>query len=341
MKIIELNDNLKKNDFKVSIIVANYNAEKWLKKFIQSVNSQNFESLEVIIIDNNSIDNSEFEVRKIEKYCKYIKSEVNHGFGVGNNIAIEHSSGKVILLLNTDTFFDNNFIELLYLSYLKNENSILGPKVLDYEGNDHYRGMYLSVDPLGYVGFGKRPFFIEGCALMIGKKQFLNLGGFDKEYFIYSEDIDLCWRGKLSGMEIRVCNETNIYHYGGGTSVNTIYDGKKYISPLNRRKEVEKNNIRNILKLYSLPSLIIFVPVAFLILVLESLFYIGIGQPKAAWKLLEAVAWNIKKLPSTISERGAIKKIRKISDFKILLDMSGLIPNKLRGLLLVGVPKFK
>lgn len=341
MKIIELNKNLKRKSFEVSIIVANYNAEKWLNKFIKSINSQKFESLEVVIIDNKSDDNSDYEIEKIEKYCKYIKSDKNNGFGVGNNIAINQCSGDVIILLNTDTYFEESFIGLMYESYKKNEDSIIGPKVLDYEGKDHYQGMYLSIDPIGYVGFGKKPFFIEGCALMIGKKQFLYLGGFDKDYFIYSEDIDLCWRAKLSGMEIRICDEAIVYHYGGGTSVNTVYAGGKYISPLKRRKEVEKNNIRNILKLYNVPSLIFLVPIALIILLLESIVYIAIGQPKAAMKLYEAVIWNIKKIPSTIAIRKEIKTIRKISDIKIISDMSGIMPNKLRGLLLVGLPKFK
>lgn len=328
----------------ISIIIVNYNGKHWFEKCVKSIRMQTYRSVEVIVVDNASSDGSVAYVEKEFPEIQIVKSQKNNGFGVSNNIGVGHAKGQEILFLNNDTYFDENFLEILVGFKSRHRANIVGPKILDFEKEDHCKGRFLSIDVYGYAGFeyAPKPFYVEGCSLMISKADFLKLRGFDDKYFMYSEDIDLCWRALMAGMTIEVCDNAVLHHFGGGSSENTRLEKKTtHVVPYFRRYEVEKNNLRNVLKNYRLINLLWVLPGFLLISFFEAMFYLATGNIKAAILIGKAVFWNIANIADTLNERAELQKSRSTGDSEIMKKMTGFIPNKLKGLLLVGIPKFR
>lgn len=325
----------------VSIIIVSHNGQKWLKDCFGTIYSQTYKFFEVIFVDNASIDDSvDFVLRNYPKVI-IIRNKENLGFSRANNVGVKNAKGDIIFFLNNDTLFPKDALKKLILYKKKHNLNILGPKILNYEGKEVLVGYKCTIDYTGYIGSGHKTFFIDGCALMIGKKDFLSLGGFDEKYFMYSEDIDLCWRAHLYGMKIELCEETSLRHFAGGTGGTTHYRKKgDHEVPLFRRYEVEKNNLRNILKNYQTINLLWVIPLFQLQSLGECLVYLVTGNFEAMRAVLKAHLWNLKNIGDTLYKRRIIQKKRKVGDRKILSMMFfGL--NKFLAFRSIGLPKFK
>lgn len=325
----------------VSIVIVNYNGRIWLKSFLGSIFSQTYDNFEVIFIDNASTDDSLTFIKKYYPIVRIIDNKTNVGFGEANNVGVKKAKGDIIFFLNNDTLLPKDVLEKLILYKKKHNLNILGPKILNYKGEDIYGGKRLSVDITGYLGYGQKSFYIDGCALIIDKKDFLKLGGFDEKYFMYSEEIDLCWRAHLLGMKVAICENTSIKHFAGGTGGSTLYNrNKTHLIPIFRRYEVEKNNLRNVLKNYELINLF-WILLLFMIQSLsEFLLYLLTGRFSAGKAILNAYFWNLKNFPDTLKHRKTIQKERKITDREIL-SMVRIGSNKLSALMTIGIPRFK
>jgi len=325
----------------VSIIIVNWNGKKWLAGCLEAVFNQSYRDIEVIVVDNNSSDDSLDFIRANYPQIKVVENSSNLGFGRANNIGVKKSAGNTLFFLNNDTLMEGNLIEDLLQEKLAKSANIVGPKILDYEKNDIYQSRKISIDCTGYLGWGKRTFFVEGCALMIDKTDFLKLGGFDEKYFMYSEDIDLCWRAWLCGMKVEICDSVSLIHFGGGSSEATMLTkGKRHVVPIFRRYEVEKNNLRNLLKNYSWFNLIWTVPMFLCQSFFEAAVYAVTGNFKASGAIWKAIWWNILNIGDTMDKRQAVQSGRKISDLHIFSRVN-LRPNKIQALLASGLPKFK
>lgn len=325
----------------ISIIIVNHNGKRWLKDCFETIYSQTYKFFEVIFIDNASTDNSVDFVSKYYPKVIIINNKYNLGFGRANNLGVKKAKGEIIFFLNNDTILEKDTLEKL-LVYKKNNNlNILGPKILDYKGKDVHGGNKCSIDYAGYIGYAKKTFFIDGCALMISKKNFLYLGGFDEKYFMYSEEIDLCWRAHLFGMRVGICNNTSIKHFAGGTGGTTQYIKKgEHVVPIIRRYEVEKNNLRTLLKNYHWINLLWTIPLFELQSLVESLVYFFTGNLPAFKVIWKANVWNLVNISDTLRQRRIVQKKRVVGDRKILSMMFfGL--NKFLAFRSIGLPKFK
>lgn len=325
---------------KISVIIPNWNGKKWLQQSLNDLSRQTYRRLEIIIIDNNSSDDSLEWTRKHYPKVKIVASRKNLGFGKANNLGIKKSSGSEIFLLNNDTKLPSDLISTLLNFKLQNKLDITGPRLLDFSGKDTYASKKISIDPLSVHGWGDSTFFIEGCALLISKKNYQKLGGFDPAYFMYSEDIDLCWRAWIFGLTIGICETASIIHYGGGSSQKTMHQQNHvHQAPLSRRYEVEKNNLRNVLKNYQ-PLNLVWVMCLYLIqTVAELLLYIFSGNYAMAKVLLSAISWNIRNIKDTLKQRRRIQCQRKVSDLEIFKIMTPPF-NKIRTFLQIGMPVF-
>src|SRR5260221_5524385 len=114
----------------VTILIVNWNGAKILPDCLNSLRKQQYKNIEIIIIDNNSADES---VKVIQKFKDVIliKSKINHGFAGGNNEAIKKAKGRYILLLNTDTTVTKDFLEKLVGKLESNQSlGIVQPKFI-------------------------------------------------------------------------------------------------------------------------------------------------------------------------------------------------------------------
>jgi len=326
----------------ISVIIVSWNGKRWIKKCLDSIHKQSYRNIEVIFVDNNSTDDSVEYVKSKYPDVKTIINNENYGFGVANNIGIERSKGDILFLLNNDTAMPRDTIQKLLECKTDLGLNIVGPRLLNTEGVDPLGGRFMQSDPLGSPGVDPvRLFYIEGCALMIDKMDITKLKRFDEKYFMYAEDIDLCWRAHLYGMKLGICEDAKVIHYGGGSSLKTqLRKGFRHTSSFSRRLWVESYTLRNILKNYSRLTLVLVIPIYLALALLESSIYLLTGNTRLFSVAFRAIAWNLVNIGDTIKKRQIVQSNRVTSDAYVLSKMY-VGSNKIKAFLQYGIPQFK
>jgi len=207
----------------VSIIIVNLNGKKNLEQCLKSLMEISYKNFEIILVDNNSIDDSIEFVKNTYPSMMIIKLEKNRGFAEPNNIGARNSKGEFLLFLNNDTKVTTNFItELVKIAKQDPKIAICQSMLLKPNGNVDSSGDY--IDSIG-VSFSskekienvKEILSAKGASMLIRKKVFDELGGFDEKFFASFEDVDLGWRAWIKGYKVLVVPKSIVYHIGGKT----------------------------------------------------------------------------------------------------------------------------
>lgn len=316
------------NEPHVSIIIVLYNSEKYLPKLLKSLASQdyNHKKMEVVFVDNSQGIHLRYLNKLIYEFNFYIKFKYiklkNLGYCLGNNIGFNYTNknSKYLLVLNPDTYLENNFITELINYMERNPNiAIASSKVvypyLNLEGSskiylDAY-GSIIGEKIAKKLSLNVNFFYVSGAAIMIRRDVFIKLEGFDPWLFMYHDDVDLAWRARLLGFQIGYTENTKYYHLKEkieyGHSLNLI---KYYF--------MTRNRIRILIKNYCLSNL--FKVLITILLIMMRGFYSSIVTKKAEFIIitLKAFKWNIINLKNTIRYRYKVQNSRKICDKKIL-----------------------
>lgn len=221
----------------VSIIIVNYNSEDVLDLCLQSIEKY-VEGIdfETIVVDNNSEKNTLESLQQKYTRVKWIFSPINGGFGYANNLGNTIASGKYIYLLNPDTELLNNAPAILS-NFMDMHSGIgvcggsmfnedLTPTTsfydidllkLEYEilfnKRKNYRGVNTSNEP-------KPVLSIVGSNFFIRRNLYNDLGGFDSDFFMYFEELELCSRVRKKGYKLLTVPEARIMHLHGATGEN-------------------------------------------------------------------------------------------------------------------------
>lgn len=208
----------------LSIIILNWNTRDLLEKCLRSLECpQPAITFEVIVVDNASEDDSRDMVAREFPQFQLVFNKKNLGFGAGNNVAIPQSQGRYVLFLNSDTIvMDGALTALVRFGDAHPDIGVIGPKLLNGDGSLQYScrrfpnlaaGFFRNT-PLGRL-FPNNRFasdylmqdwdhatprdvdWVSGAALMIRREVLDVIGGFDEEYYMYCEDVDLCRRAGL------------------------------------------------------------------------------------------------------------------------------------------------
>jgi len=301
----------------ISIIIVNYNGKKWLKKVLDSLSCQTYKNFEIIFVDNKSIDESvEFVAENYPK-VNIIKSEKNLGFSGGNNLGIKVAKGEYILLLNNDTWLDNNFLEKIVTFYEKSNYDIVCAVEADYYTKECQ--VYTNLlDPFGHYvyikgGDGSREFYLSASCLFFNKNIYYETRGLDENFFMYAEDWDWFWRIQLLGKKIFKINDLKFYHLGAGSTGTGI----KYHSFLWRNQ----NALQMLLKNYRWYNLLWVLPIYFAQNIVEIIFFLITFKPKIAYSYIEGWAFNIKNFKKIMDKRKWVQENRKVGDWGIIKKM--------------------
>lgn len=234
---------------KISAVIVNWNGEKYLEKCINSLLNQSYPNVEVIVIDNDSSDNSVSLIKnKFSKEVKLIQN-INDGYAGGSNKGIEVSDGEYVLIANPDIVFGKDYISIC-INKLEEDskNAAVTGKLLKYDFdkdekinvidsagislNHSRQGMDIGQNDtdVGQYEEDRRVFGVCGAASIFKRdvleKVKINNEYFDLDFFAYKEDIDLCWRINLYGYKCMYAHNAVSYHGRGMNSskgiVNTI-----------------------------------------------------------------------------------------------------------------------
>lgn len=231
----------------VSILVVNYKVSELVHQSIQSI--QKFVTIpyEVIVVDNDSKDGSVESLDNVYPHTRIIASRENLGFGAGNNKAYEKAKGKYIFLLNPDTILIDDSVDRM-VDYLEahKEVGLVSPTLLYEDGtlqrsvrkfysyfgsllDNRFMNPVVSKFPVltkvlpGLVNHrvSQEVEWAKGAALLIKKEVVEQIGLFDEDFWIYGEEMDLCYRIGAAGWKKMFLHDSKIIHLEGKSTVQS------------------------------------------------------------------------------------------------------------------------
>lgn len=226
----------------LSIIILNYNTKDLTIACLNSINDQYKQELdkgqfEIILVDNASDDGSVTKISKSKSQISslnIIESNENIGFSRGCNLGAASARGEYLLFLNSDTEIkDQGLIKMVEYCKKNKEIGILGAALKNEDGTSQPSAgkfydllnlflMLLGFERLGFLRSSpssiERVDWVSGASLMIKRKVFKIIGGFEKELFMYGEDMELCFRASINGFKTYFYPEITLFHRQRGSS---------------------------------------------------------------------------------------------------------------------------
>ena len=228
----------------LSIVIVNWNTSDLLVNCISSIYKMiNKYSFEIIVVDNNSSDDSVKIVKQKFPNVNVLVNNENYGFSKANNIGFSQCSGKYICLLNSDTEIKKKFDELVTFLDLNPTVGIVGPKTLNKDGKLLYTCReFPSLWSTFCMTFGLSNIFkkskifkasfmtyfnhdcnrkvnvMSGSCLVVKRKAFEEVGNLDELFYIYGEDVDWCKRFFLNKWSAYFIASAEVYHFCGSSS---------------------------------------------------------------------------------------------------------------------------
>ncbi len=231
----------------LSVIIVNYNVRYFLELCLTSVfDSLNKIKAEVIVVDNNSSDDSCKMIEAKFPFVKLIANKENLGFSKANNIGVAVAKGKYLCILNPDTVVaEDTFTELLNFSKTKSNLGIVSCKLVDGAGNylpESKRNVpnrsvalakLLGLSKRYYVSnlkndaIGRVPVFV-GAFMFVEKAIYNAVGGFDERYFMYGEDIDFSFSVLNAGFKNYYYGKISVIHFKGESTLKDNQYAKRF-----------------------------------------------------------------------------------------------------------------
>lgn len=303
----------------LSIIIINYKSAQHVLNCIESIYKEtNAHSFEIIVVDNNSEDNSETLITTAYAEVKWIQSGYNAGFARANNIGIKVAKGEFILILNADTIIlDSALDKTIDLFKRKADAVACGVQLLNPDGTHQISGAYFKLGglnvllPLPYLGNFIRYLgykfktkipsvtevaaeqdvdWIVGAFIMVKKEVLERSGLFDEDFFMYSEEIEWCSRLRKQGKLYLFANP-KVIHIGGGTSgdyYNTDNDNSKNLWS----KKAAQIIISMLLRIRKQFGIFYFMMVCFFFIMEIPVFAIGLFFEKLFTKNKTKYSWQ-------------------------------------------------
>ena len=250
----------------VSIIIVNYKTAPLIVDCVKSIEEKTKRiSYEIIVIDNNSSDNSIAILKEnLGQHIVLIESDENLGFGKANNLGAKYAKGDYLFLLNPDTLLINDAISVLY-DYLTTHETVgvVGGNLYDETGkkpipsfDKEFNNLDSEKENSSYIGLlknklNRRKFtkqrnnsnysdqpvavsYIFGADMMMPKALFDQVHGFDKDFFMYAEEEELQWRIFRLGYKIVNCPKAKIIHLEGrSTKEENTFSEKQFCMRMN------------------------------------------------------------------------------------------------------------
>ncbi|AWK07235.1 glycosyl transferase family 2 [Flavobacterium crocinum] len=245
----------------LSVIILNYNVRYFLEQCVLSVQEAiTAIDAEIIVVDNNSSDESVLMMKEKFPEVKLIENKENFGFPKGNNIGFRQAKGKYICILNPDTVVgEDTFLKILAFAEKQNNLGIIGCKLIDGTGAflpeskrgiptpwvaftkifslykifpgtklfNQYYAQHLNENETGKVDI------LVGAFMFLEKKLYEELKGFDENCFMYADDIDLSYRALLLEKTNFYFHETAVLHYKGESTVKDEKYMKRFQESMN------------------------------------------------------------------------------------------------------------
>lgn len=310
---------------KVSIIVLNWNQPQLTIDCVNSILAQSFTDYEILIIDNNSSDNS---LRLLNKQfhknpkTRILSTHKNLGYAGGNNFGVHHALADYVIIQNNDTIVEDGWLAELVNAIESDESigSVSSLEIREGEPNRDYSKLEVTTNIVGRTVFYNRQTPLHGLPSIFGIKgvsfiyrKSLANPPFDSDYFIYGEDLYLGWLLKLKGYTNKLSHhKTRRMHHLHNTSKKSSKAVNKHFIFLG-----ERNRLMNLFIFYECQTLIKLMP-----LIVADIILSNLAEPSKILSRVRAYLWFPFNLDKILSKRGRMQSIRKVSDASLISEMS-------------------
>lgn len=313
------------------MVIPNYNGRSFLPDCISSLlaGASRPPELEIIVVDNGSVDESVKWLKCAQPHVRVLENTKNLGFARAVNRGVRAASGEFVALLNADMRVDTNWLSSLLSTLHKAPNMVCsGSIVLDWKGESiDYAGrpddaLNLLMRPrsdssaLASMSDDSPLLFASGGAMLVRRADYLELGGFDEDYFLYNEDVDFGWRLWLRGGRVLRSVRSRVFHRGGASAQELGLERVMFFS--------QSSTLCTMIKMLGEEELRRALP-----LVLYSLVNRGKQFPEAQRSLGDAVDSVLAQLPTLLEKREVVQATRVRTD----ADLFGEVGHPLGGVL--------
>lgn len=240
---------------KVSVIIPNYNANKYIEKCLLSLRQQSYKDFDIYLIDNASTDGSVDIVEKDFPEVNVVRLDSNYGFSrAANEGLLRTRDSEFVILLNADTEAEGDFVKELVSAIEKDEKIFsVASKMLQLDRKDRYDGagdLYCCLGWAYAIGkdknvgkYERESDVFSACAgaCIYRRAIFEQLGYFDEFHFMYLEDVDIGYRAKIMGFKNRYTPKAVVYHAGSGITGSRYNKFKVRIAARNSWYVIYKN----------------------------------------------------------------------------------------------------
>jgi GT2 family glycosyltransferase len=317
----------------VSIIIANFNGERFLPICLNSVLRTSNNNFEVLLVDDGSTDRSLEIIRKFQKQDKrisFLRNEKNLGAAASRNKAVKKAKGEIIVFLDNDTEVTKNWLTELTESLLREKNiGAAQALLLDFEKRDliQMAGGLLIPHVAWLVPFyqwqryedtkaklKERDIVAISAALAVKRKVIDKIGVFDEKEAVYTEDLDFCWRIWIAGYRIVLAPQSIVYHW-----TKSVMDRATMKASYTKIYfHLAKNSFRSISKNYETLNAIKYLSVSLVINLGRGVVFIFTrGNLSAFLGAFRGLLWFMLNILDTINIRKRVQNTRLLSDNQI------------------------
>jgi len=315
----------------ISIIVPNFNGEKYIEPCLTSVLKSQYPNFELLVVDDGSTDSSVKIINRFkntDKRVTLVLNSKNVGLTKSRNKAIKMAKGDIVIFLDNDTQVKKDWMEhLVGVLYSSDRIGAAQSKLVDYENRKILQHAGLKL--ISHTAWGvpiahkkkvksyqiSEPIIALGAALAIKKDALKAVGSFDEKLVHYTDDLDFSWRVWIAGYKIMSCPKSIVYHWSKGVESTRIEGenlSKVYFHLCkNSLRSITKNyKVGNAIK-YLLTSIFINITRAFLVLFKRK-------DSSALSGTLKGIGWYLINIRDTLLERKKVQKTRLFTDRKII-----------------------
>jgi GT2 family glycosyltransferase len=270
----------------VSLVVLNWNGREFLDTCLDSLEQLDYpkDRLELVLCDNGSTDGSVEYVRRRHPGFRVVALDRNYGFADGNNRGVNEATGDWVGFLNNDMEVPVDWLQrLLTPLETRPDLACLASRIVSWDGGAidfigggvNFQGHGLQLDhdaPSSSHDVARPLLFACGGAMLIRRKLFLEVGGFDPAYFAFFEDVDLGWRLNLLGHDVWYDPAATVRHRHHGTA--------RRIPPHQLKLLSERNALYTIIKNYDDANLALVLPIALMLLNEKALLTAGVDTKR-------------------------------------------------------------
>jgi GT2 family glycosyltransferase len=191
----------------VSIILVTYNDERFLPGYFEKLDETTYSPWEHIVIDNGSTDSTLELLRARGDRLTLLENDASCGFGAAGNQGSQVAKGKFLLFMNADVWVTPGWLgQVVSRMEQEPDAAIVSPVTLPlYKQPEATSGQYREVAA------------VPGCAMLVRRRAWEELGGFDERFFLTWEDTELCWRARLAGWRVLEDLRSHVWHLGRGS----------------------------------------------------------------------------------------------------------------------------